>query len=218
MCWSCYGPLSGEGGAREKALAAREAETLGKQDKNLRVRRWERIENVKCVARTGLFVCSLGAITLSGYFPDHRLVLVSVGAACAVAVIAWGRWDNHVAARQRSADGDENPLERIINTILLYAVRDGATQIRLRAGLGIRVDYLIKDEWQEQMRIPSYVWMPIREMLLQTTNQWQKAVPFRCEEKIFEFWPEFRHDHEYPCDELTLTLDKTKFPAPLPEP
>lgn len=76
-----------------------------------------------------------------------------------------------------------NPLSRIFNTLLLYALQDGARAIRLESGrtetnVQIRMDdartidlgpgqkeatieFLIGEAWQPQMSIPSYVFAPL---------------------------------------------------------
>ena len=204
MCWACYSPLPGTDYANAQA----------------RARQNEKIKNAAC---WGLGFGALASWLASGYFPKRRGTLIGAGAAATATIFAWGKWDEHKLKNRslpKQDDEDQDPIHRILNTILLYAARDGATQIRVRAGLNVRVHYLINDEWQEQIRIPDYIWMPMRKLLLQTTNQWQKAVPFQHDEKTFEFWPEFKHnrDSEYPYDELMLSLDRAHSPAPSPEP
>lgn len=69
-------------------------------------------------------------------------------------------------------EDDEPPVVRIAQTILLYASKENATAIRLTEnGKGFRVEYQIEGEWREQMRIPLYIWRPLRQLLLEYVRQ-----------------------------------------------
>lgn len=71
-----------------------------------------------------------------------------------------------------AALADEEPIVRIAGTVILYALKDGADTIRLSHGVrGVRVQYHIGSEWVEQMKIPGYVWKPLRDYL------WELPVP-----------------------------------------
>ena len=54
---------------------------------------------------------------------------------------------------------EAEPIIRIANTILFYALRDKATRIRIeKFAKGARVFYQIEGKEREQMTIPNYVW------------------------------------------------------------
>ncbi|BCM92432.1 hypothetical protein IAD21_04312 [Abditibacteriota bacterium] len=204
MCWSCFCPLPDEnhqpGTGRE--WAKREWEKLNRE-----VKRRERIDNAKYASRMGLFICALSAIMFSGYLPDYNIALIGSGWALIIVAVGWFKWDEHVAARQAAAQGE--PITRILDTILLYAGRDGASQIRLRAGVDAQVHYFIEDTWHEQMRIPGYVWEPLRSLLSEKTADWKSPLVYAMHEKSFELWPEFKRDNEYPLETVLLTLHRT---------
>ncbi len=51
-----------------------------------------------------------------------------------------------------------SPIERIFNTIWVYAVSDSASAIRLiPTEKGTEICYRIGDEWKTQMKLPAYV-------------------------------------------------------------
>ena len=64
---------------------------------------------------------------------------------------------------------DDDPIGRIVAAIVGYAIKDGAREIHLRA-LSPRsavIFYRLREgeELHEQMKIPFYVWKPLRERL-----------------------------------------------------
>lgn len=203
MCWACYTPLVGESCAPDSGWAEREAQLLQREAKQL-----EQIEKARDIARIGLLAGAFVSLFASGYAPQRRMTLLGAGAACLGALVGWLKWDE-CAATSAPASADEEPTARILDTILLYAVRDGATQVRLRAGIGVRVHYLINGEWQEQMRLPAYVWDMLQPHLIKKTGNWERPLPFSVADKSFEFWPEFKRDFELPIEIVLLTLQQT---------
>lgn len=58
------------------------------------------------------------------------------------------------------------PCQRIADTILLYAVKDGATCVCWEPSeKGIVVFYEVQGEWIEQMKLPRYVQEPVEDAL-----------------------------------------------------
>ena len=116
-------------------------------------------------------------------------------------------------------DTDEAPIARIVNTILHYALRDGATRIYLdKHAKGIGVFYKVGDEWREQMKIPNYIWVPVREYLQNWAQSRQivgrgqgigiysghfscHAKEQNCEVELIYEWIELR-----PTERVTLEL------------
>ena len=221
MCWSCFASLPGINGAGERARAEREAESRRREAKRLYIRRQEQREKAKDAARAALFFGALASWLASGYFPKRRSALVGTGAVCVVALASWLKWEKRASTNPSLATehaDEDDPIHRILNTFLLYAVKDGASQIRMQAGIGIRVQYLIGDEWHEQMRLPAFVWEPLHALLLKTTDNWQSPIPFEKNEMPVEFWPQWKTDPEYPIQIVTLTLHEIKPPQRLSKP
>lgn len=71
--------------------------------------------------------------------------------------------------KKKPRENDDDPIKRIFNTILQFAIAGGVRQIRieLRRGVpiegapegneGIVVSYLFGADWKEQMKMPGYV-------------------------------------------------------------
>ena len=138
----------------------------------------------------------------SGYARRGRWAFITAGLTALG--VSYG-WKNR-APKSRTPEVEEKPpVERLLNAIVHYAMRDGATKIRLRAGHGVVVHYLINDKWKEQMRIPpSFAWIKIRVVLKERTGNWKHPTFFEIEEKAFRFMPNF--EHEFPLETLTLSL------------
>ncbi|MDQ3815282.1 MAG: Flp pilus assembly complex ATPase component TadA [Armatimonadota bacterium] len=59
-------------------------------------------------------------------------------------------------------DNDEAPIIRIVNTILVYAIRDKASEIHIEPqGEEVPVSYCIDGVMHTQMKIPTYVLKPV---------------------------------------------------------
>ncbi|MDQ3815519.1 MAG: Flp pilus assembly complex ATPase component TadA [Armatimonadota bacterium] len=80
-----------------------------------------------------------------------------------------------------SADmADEAPIIRIVNTILMYAIRDGASDIHIEPQRkGVRVRYRIDGVLHEQMKVPQYVLNPLvsRIKIMADMNIAERRIP-----------------------------------------
>ncbi len=193
MCWACYTSFSdteSDLGRKKKRLGM----NIHREPKHL--------------FRFAIIWGSLVSFMSSGYFPDYSFALFGTGAGCVVAVIIWDVWEKRKASRLGVTEGNEEPVQRILDTILLYGVRDGASQIRLRAGIGVQVHYFINGEWYEQMKLPAYVWGALRSLIIEKTDNWQKSILFGMmpDRVPSECWSEFKNDPEYPVETILLTL------------
>jgi type IV pilus assembly protein PilB len=75
---------------------------------------------------------------------------------------------------------EEAPIIRIVNTILLYALRDGASDIHIEPqAKGVRVRYRIDGVLHEQMKIPQYVLNPLisRIKIMAELNIAERRIP-----------------------------------------
>lgn len=82
------------------------------------------------------------------------------------------------------ADGatmaDEAPIIRIVNTILMYAIKDGASDIHIEPQQkGVRIRYRIDGVLHEQMKVPQYVLNPLvsRIKIMADMNIAERRVP-----------------------------------------
>lgn len=78
------------------------------------------------------------------------------------------------------AMAEEAPIIRIVNTILLYALRDGASDIHIEPQQkGVRIRYRIDGVLHEQMKIPQYVLNPLisRVKIMSEMNIAERRVP-----------------------------------------
>jgi type IV pilus assembly protein PilB len=82
------------------------------------------------------------------------------------------------------ADGalgaDEAPIIRIVNTILMYAVKDGASDIHIEPQRkGVRIRYRIDGVLHEQMKVPQYVLNPLisRIKIMADMNIAERRIP-----------------------------------------
>ncbi|RYX84342.1 type II secretion system protein GspE [bacterium] len=75
---------------------------------------------------------------------------------------------------------DEAPIIRIVNTVLLYALRDGASDIHIEPQQkGVRIRYRIDGVLHEQMKIPQYVLNPLisRIKIMSEMNIAERRIP-----------------------------------------
>ncbi len=107
------------------------------------------------------------------------------------------------------------PIERIFNTIWVYAVADGARAIRIRPALkGTEICYQIGDEWRSQMKIPAYVHRP----LLQQIDKMRRGdhLNFRLRDENFNVGLNWRLRVEKVStkygEEVILHFEKPQFP------
>ncbi len=87
-----------------------------------------------------------------------------------------------VAPQSTSEEGlvDEAPIIRIVNTVLLYALRDGASDIHIEPQQkGVRIRYRIDGVLHEQMKIPQYVLNPLisRIKIMSEMNIAERRIP-----------------------------------------
>ena len=76
--------------------------------------------------------------------------------------------------------GEEAPIIRIVNTILLYAIKEGASDIHIEPqAKGVRVRYRIDGVLHEQMKIPQYVLNPLisRVKIMSEMNIAERRIP-----------------------------------------
>jgi type IV pilus assembly protein PilB len=75
---------------------------------------------------------------------------------------------------------DEAPIIRIVNTILMYAIKDGASDIHVEPQQkGVRVRYRIDGVLHEQMKVPQYVLNPLvsRIKIMADMNIAERRIP-----------------------------------------
>ncbi|PQV64931.1 type IV pilus assembly protein PilB [Abditibacterium utsteinense] len=75
---------------------------------------------------------------------------------------------------------EEAPIIRIVNTVLLYALKDGASDIHIEPQQkGVRIRYRIDGVLHEQMKIPQYVLNPLisRIKIMSEMNIAERRVP-----------------------------------------
>ena len=170
LCWACYTPL----GENAKRVAAINNTAVAKPQSALE-KVGRRVSEVAppYVGLAGVFahswlpralrwlVLSASLSVLGGPFLlDKRRERASRG-------------EGPIDAAEMATDGPaETPTERIASTILLYAVKEKVTRIRIeKHGRGVDVFYQIEGEWHEQMKMPLYVWTPLRQKLLDYARQ-----------------------------------------------
>jgi type IV pilus assembly protein PilB len=86
--------------------------------------------------------------------------------------------DGEVAAGVEGAD--EAPIIRIVNTVLMYAIKDGASDIHIEPQQkGVRIRYRIDGVLHEQMKVPQYVLNPLvsRIKIMADMNIAERRVP-----------------------------------------
>ena len=74
----------------------------------------------------------------------------------------------------------EAPIIRIVNTILMYAIRDGASDIHIEPQRkGVRIRYRIDGVLHEQMKVPQYVLGPLvsRVKIMSDMNIAERRIP-----------------------------------------
>lgn len=75
---------------------------------------------------------------------------------------------------------DEAPIIRIVNTILMYAIKDGASDIHIEPQQkGVRIRYRIDGVLHEQMKVPQYVLGPLvsRIKIMGDMNIAERRIP-----------------------------------------
>ncbi len=77
-------------------------------------------------------------------------------------------------------DADEAPIIRIVNTILMYAIKDGASDIHIEPQQkGVRIRYRIDGVLHEQMKIPPHILGPLvsRVKIMADMNIAERRIP-----------------------------------------
>ena len=88
--------------------------------------------------------------------------------------------DNAETAGDGGAVTEDAPIIRIVNTILLYALKDGASDIHIEPqAKGVRIRYRIDGVLHEQMKIPQYVLNPLisRIKIMAEMNIAERRIP-----------------------------------------
>lgn len=150
MCWYCYQPLTvGAKASRPVAVQASD-ESAGGPTFDL--------ENLTL----GL---SLASLVGSGWLKGRTRYLALGGGLALMGSFLLAQVLNMRAnARHMSEVRNEvDPIARIASTILFYGALDEAQQIRItRRSKGASVEYLVAEEWRDQMRLPDYVWQSLK--------------------------------------------------------
>jgi type IV pilus assembly protein PilB len=79
-----------------------------------------------------------------------------------------------------AAAADEAPIIRIVNTILMYAIKDGASDIHIEPQQkGVRVRYRIDGVLHEQMKVPPHILNPLvsRVKIMADMNIAERRIP-----------------------------------------
>ena len=88
--------------------------------------------------------------------------------------------ETQIDALAGAEGGDEAPIIRIVNTILMYAIRDGASDIHIEPQRkGVRIRYRIDGVLHEQMKVPQYVLGPLvsRVKIMSDMNIAERRIP-----------------------------------------
>ncbi|MBW3636833.1 MAG: hypothetical protein KY445_10280 [Armatimonadetes bacterium] len=181
MCWSCYTPLQDDGLQTERHFPSLD---------------WWRDR-----AATAVPYLLVAGLVSSGWWRGKTRFWVL---GTCVGVVAWGfaREKRDQSRQKQEAIDQGDPIERIGNTILFYALKDRATRIRLtRQEYGIQVEYEIGGQWIVQMKIPGYVWEPLRDEFVQRARQ----QPFAFSQEQHSAHFRLRILIEPPHEEIMLT-------------
>lgn len=141
MCWACYTLLSdskfGKGDASPQRPSSQPETWRGKAE---------------MIGGYLLF----GALISSGWWRGKtRFGVLGAGLAMVALIEAVNRRKQRVKKVQNGVE----PIRRIADTILLYAIKDNASEVRIsRLEHYISVQYQIEGAWREQVKIPLYAW------------------------------------------------------------
>lgn len=96
---------------------------------------------------------------------------------------------------------------RLTNTILLYAVRDGAREIRLHAGvLGVQVLCSDEGKWREEAPLPLSLWDDVKARIALMSENWD--TPIRLAMQGTSFLCAARLEREFPHETIVLMFDQ----------
>lgn len=162
MCWACYTPLG-----RGRIELPSQPQSGPLKDPNDERPALKKLSDALSDSWPFLVIAGLAA---SGWL-GRRAGLPVLGAGLAIlgGALIQQEWSNRATAPHREPpETEDSPIVRIAQTIFFYAFKENSSAIRLRNnGRGVTVDYQIEGEWHEQMKIPIYVWVPLRHQLLQ---------------------------------------------------
>jgi hypothetical protein len=184
MCWNCYHSFQKD------------------EQPHFRSLDWWRDK-----AKTAAPYLLVAGLASSGWWRGKTRFLV-LGTCAGVLAWSFAREKREQSRQRQEAILQGDPVERIVNTILFYALKDGATRIRLtRQEWGFQVEYEIDGQWNLQMKIPGYVWQPLQNELVQHAKQ----QPFHFSQEQYSADFRLRIVSEPPHEEIMLTIvDKTK--------
>ena len=154
MCWACYQPFdNGDSGNQRPVI----------MNMMNPVHWWE----LEALLLRKPFLTSAIGVGLLGHGISRRSWRGLTTALPGIALLCVTL--NHFYTRRRPKHGDEadvEPIVRIADTILLYAIKDGADSVEMvPKERGLAVFYNINGEPREQMKLPIYVHDPILEEL-----------------------------------------------------
>lgn len=160
MCWACCLPL---GDDQRAPAPADETSTTAK--------------NQGYPGDVAAYA-AMASLAGSGWLP-RPLRLPVLGASLSVlgGPILRDKWREHFASDEPDDDtrmgaAKESDLVYNAQTVLLHALQGKATRTRIEEdGKSVRVKYEIEGEWREQMRVPFYIWKPLRQRLLSYARQ-----------------------------------------------
>lgn len=81
---------------------------------------------------------------------------------------------------QSTQSGDEAPIIRIVNTVLMYAIKDGASDIHIEPQRKqVRIRYRIDGVLHEQMKVPAHILAPMvsRIKIMSSMNIAERRIP-----------------------------------------
>lgn len=193
MCWACYTPL--EGADASLSHVNNSLFTFLSSDRQ----KWLNKANI-----IALCFLACGLLPNRWRHPKTRFTMVGLSLATMVVIYGMRKWQQTYPQR---ATSESDPIASIADTIFFYALRDQATQIRLRLVAsnqlgGIQVHYQIRGEWEEQMKIPTYIWRPLINEYIQRSGS--GTIKFDQDEKNAHF--QLRLVIEPPQEEIILTV------------
>lgn len=158
MCWACYAPLNGAN------LAPLQINSPPPQVRAPQPSWWR--DNARSF---GGYAIS-GALVSSGWWRGKTRFAVAGAGALAVALILKSE-KRGVQERKQHEVGwrDEgSAMCRIVDHILLFAIKDNASQVRIIRGKGdVTGQYLLDGEWKERITFPRDIFPDLQKEFLQ---------------------------------------------------
>ena len=149
MCWSCYSTFPGSNPAPIRTFP-------GEEELHFPKFRWWQDK-----AEIAVPVAVVASLISSGWWRGKtRFWVLGASLGCIAAMKATEKRAEAPTQDPRDLD---SPIVRIADTVLLYALKDEATKVRVtKQEFGIDVEYKITNRWHMQMKIPGYVWKPLK--------------------------------------------------------